>query len=75
MFGLEEMPRIVLTLPSSMMRLSGVIASVSNLVAHVVVVVAQYIINLTQSPLFEIITANSILSSSQSNKSGVSCSI
>jgi hypothetical protein len=67
------MPRVELSLPSLVMRLSGKVASVSNLVAHVVVVVAQYIINLTQSPFFEIITANSILSSSQSDESSASC--
>lgn len=70
------MSRVVLPpLPSSVMRLSGVIASVSNLVAHVVVVIAQYIINLTQGPLFVIVTTNSVLGSSQSDKSGISCFI
>lgn len=56
-----------------MVGLSGVVTSEPDLVAQMVPVIPQDIVDLTQSPTLKLVPTNAILGRGQSNEGGVSC--
>lgn len=56
-----------------MVGLSGVVTSEPDFVAHMVPVIPQHIVNLTQGPTLKLVPTNSVLGRGQSNEGGVSC--
>lgn len=56
-----------------MVGLFGVVTSEPDLVAHMVSVIPQDIVDLTQGPTLKLVPTNSVLGRGQSNEGGVSC--
>lgn len=56
-----------------MVGLSGVVTSEPDLVAQMVPVIPQDIVDLTQSPTLKLVPTNAVLGRGQSNEGGVSC--
>lgn len=56
-----------------MVGLSGVVTSEPDLVAQMVPVIPQDIVDLTQSPTLKLVPTNAVLGRGQSHEGGVSC--
>lgn len=56
-----------------MVGLSGVVTSEPDLVAQMVPVIPQDIVDLTQSPTLKLVPTNAVFGRGQSNEGGVSC--
>ena len=59
--------------PGLVMRLSGEVVSESDLEAHVLPVIAQGIIDLTEGELFVVVTADTVRCGRKGNVRRVSC--